>query len=61
MAMFSSSDVRVDRLASIIASYEESAPDFVAELDMLGITIDEYERMLTDSEPRVISTDNTVG
>ena len=61
MAMSSASDVQVDSLASIAASYEQLDPDFVAELDMLSITIDEYERMLADSEPRIITTDNTVG
>ena len=61
MAMSSASDVQVDSLASIAASYEQLDPDFVAELEMLSITIDEYERMLADSEPRIITTDNTVG
>ena len=61
MAMSSSSDMQVDRLASIAASYEQLDPDFVAELDTLSITIDEYERMLAESEHRVITTDNTVG
>ena len=60
MAMSSLSNVQVDRLASMAAAYEQSNPDFIAELDTLSITIDEYERMLADSEPKIITTDNTV-
>jgi hypothetical protein len=33
-------------------------PDFIEELDTLGIAIDEYERMLADSESAVITTSN---
>ena len=50
----------IGRFRSKVASYEVLNPDFVAELDMLNITVDEYERMLAASEPRIITTDNTV-
>jgi hypothetical protein len=44
----------------MVATYEQLAPDFIAELDTLNITIDEYERMLASDEPQAITTDNTV-
>lgn len=34
---------------------------FVEELDTLSIPIDDYDRMLSESEPRIVVTDNTVG
>ena len=46
---------------ALIASYEEAHPGLVKELDRLNITIDEYDRMLAENEPRVMTTDNTVG
>lgn len=62
------SDVKISRrslqaedLATAIASYATEDPDFVAELDTLSMTIDEYERILANNEPVVITTDNTVG
>ena len=54
-------DLRSDNLAAVVSSYEQLDPDFIAELDTLSMTIDEYERMLADNEPLVITTDNTVG
>ena len=48
-------------IEALIASYEEAHPGLVEELDLLNITIDEYDRMLAESEPRVMTTDNTVG
>ena len=60
-AMSSLNEVRVDNLASVVASYEQVDPDFIAELDTLSMTIDEYERMLADNDPMIITTDNTVG
>ena len=60
MTMSNSSAAEIDQLASMVVSYEKLDPDFISELDMLNITIDEYERMLADNEPRVITSDNTV-
>ena len=60
-AMSRVNDLRSDNLATVVASYEQLDPDFIAELDTLSMTIDEYERMLADNEPLVITTDNTVG
>jgi hypothetical protein len=60
-ALSGPNDARVDNLASIVASFGQVDPDFIAELDTLSITIDEYERMLADNEPLIITTDNTVG
>ena len=54
-------DLRSDNLAAVVSSYEQLDPDFIAELDILSMPIDEYERMLADNEPLVITTDNTVG
>jgi hypothetical protein len=60
-AMSRVNDLRSDNLAAVVSSYEQLDPDFIAELDTLSMTIDEYERMLADNEPLVITTDNTVG
>ena len=35
-------------------------PDFVKELDFLNITVDEYERMLAENEPKIITSDSTI-
>ncbi len=60
MTMSNANSAQVERLRSMVASYEKLDPDFIYELDMLNITIDEYERMLAEDEPRVVTTDNTV-
>ena len=60
MTMSNSSAAEIDQLVSMVVSYEKLDPDFISELDMLNITIDEYERILADNEPRVITSDNTV-
>ena len=44
----------VERLASV-------DPAFAAELETLSIPIDEYERMLSQDAPSIVTTDNTVG
>lgn len=51
----------VASLASGGITYRRLDPAFAAELDMLSMTIDEYERILVGDEPSVITTDNTVG
>ena len=50
----------VKDLDEMITAFEEAYPDFVAELQVLGITIDEYRRMLAESHPVVITTSDTV-
>ena len=60
-ALRSSEDLQAADPVSAITSIAEEDPAFLAELDMLSLTIDEYERMLADEEPLVITTDNTVG
>ncbi len=50
----------IERLEALVAYLEQQAPDFMAELDTFNITIDEYDQMLADSEPMVITTDNSV-
>ena len=35
-------------------------PEFLKELDFLNITVDEYEKMLAENEPKVITSDNTI-
>ena len=49
------------KMEALLASYEEAHPGLIKELDLLNIAIDEYDRMLAESEPRVMTTDNTVG
>ena len=37
-------------------------PEFIEELEFLNIAVDEYERLLQDSEPKVIiTTSSTAG
>lgn len=36
-------------------------PEFIEELRFLNIAVDEYERLLQDGEPNVITTSNTAG
>ena len=60
MTMSNANSAQIEKLRSMVVSYEKLDPDFIAELDMLNITIDEYERMLAEDEPRVVTTDNTV-
>ena len=60
MAISNSSDAQADRLTSLVATYEDLDPDFIAELDTLSITIGDYELMLVDSSPWVITTNNSV-
>lgn len=35
-------------------------PEFVKELNFLNITVDEYEKMLAENEPKIITSDNTI-
>ena len=46
-------------LASRLDAFEHEHPDFVRELDLLGVQIVEYETVLAESEPRIITTSNT--
>ena len=61
MSMSYSLGQNSDNIEGMIASYEEAHPGFLEELELLNITIDEYDRMLSESEPRVATTDNTIG
>lgn len=36
-------------------------PEFIEELELLNIAIDEYDRLLRDSEPKIITASSTVG
>ena len=36
-------------------------PEFIEELELLNIAVDEYDRLLQDSEPKVITASSTVG
>ena len=46
-------------LASRLDEFEHEHPHLVRELDLLGVQIDEYETVLAESEPRIITTSNT--
>ena len=46
-------------LASRLDEFQQEHPDFVRELDLLGVQIDEYETVLAESEPKIITTSNT--
>ena len=59
MVISSSDHESVDKFVSLISAYESLHPEFIAELDTLNITVGEYETMLADSEPRVITTNNS--
>ena len=47
-------------LASRLDEFEHEHPDLVRELDLLGVQIDEYETVLAESEPKIITTSNTM-
>ena len=59
MVTSSSDHESVDRFVSLLSVYESLHPEFIAELDTLNITVGEYEAMLADSEPRVVTTTNS--
>ena len=55
MAMSNQFDDQINKWSSQVD------PDFVKELDFLNITVDEYERMLAENEPKIITSDSTIG
>lgn len=48
-----------DSLESMLATFEQQNPDIVAELDQLGMQIDDYARLLSEFDSPVITTNNT--
>ncbi len=58
--MTSSDGVRDSRILQPDFAKQRLGSEFMDELEMLNITIDEYDRMLAVNESRVIITDNTV-
>ena len=43
----------------MVASFTEAHPDFVAELEVLGIAVEDYQRMLAENQPVVITSSST--
>lgn len=58
--MTSSDGVRDSRILQPDFAKQRLGSEFMDELELLNITIDEYDRMLAVNESRVIITDNTV-
>ena len=65
MANDRSSESLTERLSLLSVGDSQPSKDtayvdteFLEELDTLGIAIDEYERMLADTEPAIITTSN---
>ena len=46
-------------LNASLTAFEKENADFVGELDLLGMRIDEYESVLASFEPKMITTTNT--
>lgn len=49
----------VTELDTMVASFTEAHPDFVAELEVLGIAVEDYQRMLAENQPVVITSSST--
>lgn len=49
----------VERLDEMMTSFAEAHPDFAAELQTLGITVEEYQRMLAENHPVVITSNSS--
>ena len=47
-------------LGSIIDVFERENPNFVAELDLLGMQVDEYARILAEGDSEIVTSSNTV-
>ena len=58
--MTSADRVRDSRILQPEFAMQRLGSEFMDELEVLSITIDEYDRMLAVSESTVITTDNTV-
>ena len=48
-------------IAALLGTVASVDPGFLDELETLSIPIAEYERMLSEDTPTIITTDNTVG
>lgn len=46
-------------LDEMMTSFAEAHPDFVAELQALGVTVEEYQRMLAENHPVVITSNSS--
>lgn len=46
-------------LDEMMTSFTEAHPDFAAELQTLGITVEEYQRMLAENHPVVITSNSS--
>ena len=46
-------------LDEMMTSFAEAHPDFVAELQALGVTVEEYQRMLEENRPVVITSNSS--
>ena len=58
---FTLAELRPETLSSVLTQFATIDPGFVAELETLSMTVDEYERQLALNEPTIVTTDNTVG
>ena len=50
-----------DNLDSLLAAFEREHPEVIAELDQLGMQIDDYARLLSEFDPSIITASNTTG
>ncbi len=48
-------EAAAERLQAQIEQFERDNPEFVRELEVLGMGIDEYENALAASAPRVVT------
>ena len=47
-------------LKSQLDAFERANPNFIQELDLLGVKIDEYELALAGSNPKVVTGSSSV-
>ena len=50
-----------DRLEAMMDEFEQNNPELSAAIQTLGVTVNEYERMLTQSRSIEIQTSNSTG
>ena len=51
----------IESLEVSIAAFKRDNPAFIAALDLFGMQVADYHRLLAENEPPVIVTDNTGG
>ncbi len=61
MQTFSYGNAPIADLDARIAAFERDNPDFVAELEVLGMQIADYHRLVAEADPPVIVSDNSGG